>query len=97
MRLGVHAFRFDMHGIGEGDVDVKRVDELIKDTSRCERINVETDLDIPMDGMNEAMRIEEDTLVRSRRTYERQPRLTVWEPAPRGWPSPPTTRSRGSR
>jgi hypothetical protein len=42
-----------------------RVDELIKDTSPCERINVETDLDIPMDGLNEAMRIQEDTLVRS--------------------------------
>ena len=31
----------------------------------CTRINIETDLDIPMDDMTDAMPIEEDALVRS--------------------------------
>ena len=44
---------------------MKRAYELIRDASPCERINIETDLDIPMDDVHRAMGMEEDALVRS--------------------------------
>ena len=61
----IWGFRLTGCAVGEGDIDVKRAYELIRDTSQCKRINIETDLDIPMDDAGEAMRIEEDALVRS--------------------------------
>jgi 3-oxoisoapionate decarboxylase len=61
----IWGFRLTGCAVGEGDIDVRRAYELIRDTSPCERINIETDLDIPMDDKDEAMRIAEDALVRS--------------------------------
>jgi sugar phosphate isomerase/epimerase len=61
----IWGFRVTGCALGEGDIDVQRAYELIRDTSPCDRINIETDLDIPMDDKDEAMRIEEDALVRS--------------------------------
>jgi 3-oxoisoapionate decarboxylase len=61
----IWGFRLTGCAVGEGDIDVRRAYELIRDTSQCERINIETDLDIPMDDMREAMRTEQDALVRS--------------------------------
>jgi sugar phosphate isomerase/epimerase len=61
----IWGFRLTGCAIGEGDIDVRRAYRLIRDTSPCDRINIETDLDIPMDDKDEAMRIEEEALVRS--------------------------------
>ena len=46
--------------IGQGDVDVTRVYELIRDLSPCDRIIIENDLDIPLDDMGEALRLSEE-------------------------------------
>ena len=61
----ISGFRLTGCALGEGDIDIKRAYELIRDTSPCERINIETDLAIPLDDMREAMRTEEDALLRS--------------------------------
>ena len=61
----IWGFRLTGCAVGEGDIDVRRAYELIRDTSQCTRVNIETDLDIPMDDAAEAMRLEEDALVRS--------------------------------
>lgn len=61
----IWGFRLTGAALGEGDIDVQRAYELIRDTSSTDRIIIETDLDIPLDDMQEALRIEEDALVRS--------------------------------
>jgi sugar phosphate isomerase/epimerase len=61
----IWGFRLTGAAVGEGDIDVRRAYELIRDTSPAERLIIETDLDIPLDDKDEAMRIEWDALVRS--------------------------------
>lgn len=61
----IWGFRLTGAAVGEGDIDVKRAYQLLRDVAPCDRIIIETDLDIPLDDMHEAIRIEEDALVRS--------------------------------
>ena len=44
---------------------MKRAYELLRPQSPSDRIIIETDLDIPLNDMHEAMRREEEALVRS--------------------------------
>jgi 3-oxoisoapionate decarboxylase len=51
--------------IGQGDVDVRRVYNLIRDLSPCDRIIIENDLDIPLDDLSEALALSEAAVVES--------------------------------
>jgi hypothetical protein len=51
--------------VGEGDIDMKRAYEIIKTTSAMRRINIETEMEIPMDNMQQALRMENETIERS--------------------------------
>ena len=51
--------------MGEGDIDMKRAYEIIKTTSAMRRINIETEMEIPMDNMQQALRMENETIERS--------------------------------
>lgn len=58
-------FKLTGAAVGEGDLDMKRSYELIKDNPDVNRLNVELDLKCPLDKMEEALRIERDALQRS--------------------------------
>jgi sugar phosphate isomerase/epimerase len=51
--------------VGEGDLDMKRAYELIKENTAVNRLNVELDLKCPLDNMEEALRIEREALQKS--------------------------------
>jgi sugar phosphate isomerase/epimerase len=51
--------------VGEGDLDMKQAYELIKQNTAVNRLNVELDLKIPLDNMEEALRIEREALQKS--------------------------------
>ena len=44
---------------------MKRAYEIIKTTSAMRRINIETEMEIPMDNMQQALRMENETIERS--------------------------------
>ena len=48
--------------VGEGDIDMKRAYEIIKNRSGMRRINIETEMEIPLDDMEKALRMEMDTI-----------------------------------
>ena len=51
--------------VGEGDIDMRRAYELIRDRSFMERINIETELETPLDDMQTALDMEIDAIRRS--------------------------------
>ena len=58
---------FDLVGtaVGEGDIDMKRAYEIFRTQSQMERINIETEMAIPLDDMETALRLEIDAVQRS--------------------------------
>jgi sugar phosphate isomerase/epimerase len=55
---------FKMQGVacGEGDINLRKVYELLRDEAPCERINIETDMGFPLDNMQEALNMEIETV-----------------------------------
>jgi len=51
--------------VGEGDIDMRRAYELFRDRSSMDRINIETELETPLDDMQRAMGLEIDAIRRS--------------------------------
>jgi sugar phosphate isomerase/epimerase len=51
--------------VGEGDIDMHRAYELFRDYSSMERINIETELETPLDDMQTALDMEIDAIRRS--------------------------------
>ena len=57
--------KFTGAAVGEGDLDMKRAYELISANPDVRRINIELDLECPLDNMETAMETERAALVRS--------------------------------
>jgi 3-oxoisoapionate decarboxylase len=57
--------KFTGAAVGEGDLDMKRACELIRQNPNMNRINIELDLDCPLDSMEAAMAFERAALERS--------------------------------
>ncbi len=57
--------RFTGAAVGEGDLDMKQACELIRRNSNMKRINIELDLECPLDSMEAAMATEKVALERS--------------------------------
>ena len=51
--------------VGDGDIDMKRAYEIIKTQSSMNRINIETEMEIPIDDMQTALSMEKETIERS--------------------------------
>ena len=51
--------------VGEGDIDMRRAYELFRDRSCMDRINIETELETPLDNMQRALDMEIDAIRRS--------------------------------
>ena len=66
-----YGFKLTGAAVGEGDIDMKRAYQIIKNHSSMHRINIETEMEIPLDNMQKALQIEKDTIERSIR-YCRQ-------------------------
>jgi sugar phosphate isomerase/epimerase len=66
-RIEMQRYGFKLTGaaVGEGDIDMKRAYEIIKTESTMRRINIETEMEIPLDNMEQALRLEKDTIRRS--------------------------------
>jgi sugar phosphate isomerase/epimerase len=60
-----HGFKLTGTAIGDGDIDIKRAYEIIKTKSTMNRINIETEMEIPLDDMETALRMEKETVERS--------------------------------
>ena len=60
-----HGLKLTGTAVGDGDIDIKRAFEIIKTKSSMNRINIETETDIPLDDMETALRMEKDTVERS--------------------------------
>lgn len=58
-------FRLVGAPVGEGDIDMRRAYEIFRDDSPMDRINIETELDTPMDDMQTALEMEIDAIRRS--------------------------------
>jgi sugar phosphate isomerase/epimerase len=58
-------FRLVGAAVGEGDIDMRRAYELFRDRSRMNRINIETELETPLDDMQTALDMEIDAIRRS--------------------------------
>ncbi|MCP4629082.1 MAG: sugar phosphate isomerase/epimerase [bacterium] len=66
-RIETQRYGFKLTGaaVGEGDIDMKRAYEIIKTESAMRRINIETEMEIPLDNMEQALRMEKETIERS--------------------------------
>ncbi len=66
-RIEMQRYGFKLTGaaVGEGDIDMKRAYEIIKAESTMRRINIETEMEIPLDNMEQALRMEKETIRRS--------------------------------
>ena len=66
-RIEMQRYGFKLTGaaVGEGDIDMQRAYEIIKTQSSMHRINIETEMDIPLDNMEQALRLEKETIERS--------------------------------
>jgi sugar phosphate isomerase/epimerase len=66
-RIEMQRYGFKLTGaaVGEGDIDMKRAYEIIKTQSTMRRINIETEMEIPLDNMQQALRMEKETIKRS--------------------------------
>jgi sugar phosphate isomerase/epimerase len=51
--------------VGEGDIDMRRAYECFRDHSSMDRINIETELETPLDDMHAALDMEIDAIRRS--------------------------------
>jgi sugar phosphate isomerase/epimerase len=60
-----HGFKLTGTAVGEGDIDIKRAYEIIKTKSSMNRINIESEMEIPLDDMETALRMEKETVERS--------------------------------
>jgi len=60
-----YGFKLTGAAVGEGDIDMKRACEIIKNRSGMRRINIETEMEIPLDNMQVALQMEMDTIQRS--------------------------------
>lgn len=58
-------FKLVGQAVGEGDIDMKRAYEIFRDHSTMDRINIETEMETPMDDMEKAMAMEVDAIRRS--------------------------------
>ena len=66
-RIEMQRYGFKLTGaaVGEGDIDMQRAYEIIKTQSTMRRINIETEMEIPLDNMEQALRLEKETIERS--------------------------------
>lgn len=66
-RIEMQRYGFKLTGaaVGEGDIDMRRAYEIIKNESPMDRINIETEMEIPLDDMEQALRLEKETVARS--------------------------------
>jgi sugar phosphate isomerase/epimerase len=66
-RIEIQHYGFKLTGaaVGDGDIDLKRAYDLIRDRSSMDRINIETEMDGPLDNMQESLRIEREAVERS--------------------------------
>ena len=66
-RIEMQRYGFKLTGaaVGEGDIDMKRAYEIIQTESTMRRINIETEMEIPLDNMAQALRLEKETIERS--------------------------------
>jgi sugar phosphate isomerase/epimerase len=66
-RIEMQRYGFKLTGaaVGEGDIDMKRAYEIIKTRSSMRRINIETEMEIPLENMDHALRLEKETIARS--------------------------------
>jgi hypothetical protein len=66
-RIEMQRYGFKLTGaaVGEGDIDMQRAYEIIKNESSMRRINIETEMEIPLDDMDRALGMEKDTVRRS--------------------------------
>ena len=66
-RIEMQRYGFKLTGaaVGEGDIDMKRAWEIIKTKSTMRRINIETEMEIPLDNKEQALRMEKETIERS--------------------------------
>ena len=60
-----YGFKLTGTAVGEGDIDMQRAFEIIKTRSTMRRINIETEMDIPVDSMEKALQLEKETVKRS--------------------------------
>ncbi|MBT8332238.1 MAG: TIM barrel protein, partial [Deltaproteobacteria bacterium] len=60
-----YGFKLTGAAVGEGDIDMKRAYDIFKNRSGMRRINIETEMDIPLDNMQKALQMEKDTIARS--------------------------------
>jgi sugar phosphate isomerase/epimerase len=60
-----HGFKLTGAAVGEGDIDMERAYEIIKNRSTMRRINIETEMEIPLESVEEALRMEKETVERS--------------------------------
>ena len=60
-----YGFKLTGTAVGEGDIDMQRAYEIIKTRSNMRRINIETEMEIPLDNMQKALQMEKDTIARS--------------------------------
>ena len=66
-RIELQRYGFKLTGaaVGEGDIDMQRAYEIIKAKSTMRRINIETEMEIPLDDKEQALRTEKETIQRS--------------------------------
>jgi len=60
-----YGFKLTGAPVGEGDLNMKGAYEIIKTQSSMKRINIEVDVDIPMDDMDSSLKMEIDAIKRS--------------------------------
>jgi len=60
-----YGFKLTGTAVGEGDLDMKDAYEIIRAQPAMERINIETDLDIPLNDRETALELEIDAIKRS--------------------------------
>lgn len=60
-----YGFKMTGAAFGEGDLDMQRAHALIKQNPNVNRINIELDLQCPLESMQEALQTEREALQRS--------------------------------
>ncbi|MCP4629720.1 MAG: TIM barrel protein [bacterium] len=60
-----YGFKLTGAAVGEGDLDMRRAYELIQQNPAVNRINIELDLQCPLDNMQETLRTEREALQKS--------------------------------
>jgi sugar phosphate isomerase/epimerase len=66
-RIELQRYGFKLTGaaVGDGDIDMQSAYDIIKSKSQMRRINIETEMEIPLDNMEQALRMEKETIERS--------------------------------